>query len=244
MLVIRATQMQQFARATLDQFAEQRRVHALNYHPRLSQFIGDAAVRSAISVGISAAMGRGLRNRVEVSLYLELAFLLGSFFVEDPRFPWAAELLAPDSPEPPLFRVRRAMDGATDWLDESHGPENEHLVRGLLRIRALTPETVPEQADVAGLVAWLRGLMPQQAAACGAGAMTELAQTALYRAASYDMIAPRDAAMIALHMFMLGSGFDRDPLVPWAGPILAAGGRDRAGHLFAASLRYLDAVLN
>jgi hypothetical protein len=136
------------------------------------------------------------------------------------------------------------MDAATDWLDESHGPENEHLVRGLVRIRALTQETVPEQADAAGIVAWLCALMPQQAAACGADAMIALAETALSRTADYDMIAPGDAATIALHMFMLGSGFDRDPLVPWARPILAAGGRDRAGRLFAASLRYLDAVLN
>jgi hypothetical protein len=244
MLVIRATQMQHFARATLDQFAEQRRVHALTCHPRLGHFIGDAALRSAVSAGISAAMARGLRNRVEVALYLELAFLLGSFFVEDPRFPWAADLLAPDSPERPLFRIRRAFDAATHWLDESHGLENEHLVRGLLRIRALTSRPLAEQADAAGIVAWLDGLMPQQAAACGAGAMIALAQTALSRAGAYNMTAPGDAAMIALHMFMLGSGFDRDPLVPWAGPILSEGGPSRAGHLLAASLRYLDAVLN
>ena len=57
------------------------------------------------------------------------------------------------------------------------------------------------------------------------------------------MTAPGDAATIALHMFMLGSGFDRDPLMPWAKPILAAAGRDRAVLLFAASVRYLDAVL-
>jgi hypothetical protein len=57
------------------------------------------------------------------------------------------------------------------------------------------------------------------------------------------MTAPGDASTIALHMFLLGSGFDRDSLVPWAKPILAAEGRDRAGLLFAASRRYLDAVL-
>jgi len=235
--------MESLAGVVLGQFAEVRRRHAITYYPRLCGFIGDTAVRHAISAGISDAIGRGLRNRVEAGLYVDLAFLLGSGFAEDPRFSWAAELLGPDNPERPLFRVRRAMDAAMAWLDDSHGAENEHLVRGLLRIRAMTLDVVPANDDPAEVVAWLAGLMPQQAAASGAGSMTALAAAAATRAVDHGMAAPGDMAMIALHMFMLGGGFDRDPLVAWAGPILAEGGDDRAGRLFAASLRYLDVVV-
>jgi hypothetical protein len=243
MLVIRESQIQLLGRAVLGQFAEDRRRHAITHYPRLSGFIGDRAVREAIEDGISAAIGRGLRNRVEVGLYLDLVFLLGSGFAEDPRFPWAAELMAPENPDRPLFRVRRAMDAATTWLDESHGEENEHLVRGLLRIRALSPGAVPATEDPGEIVGWLAALMPQQAAACGEGALTLLAAVAATRAASHGLAARGDVAMIALHMFTLGHGFDSDPLIAWARPILSKTGPHRAKQLFAGSLRYLDAVL-
>jgi hypothetical protein len=244
MLIVRAAQMEHLARAVLGQFAEERRRHASTYYPRLCGFIGETAVRNAIAAGISAAIGRGLRNRVEVGLYLDLVFLLGSDFVVDPQFSWAAELLAPDNPERPLFRVRRTMDAAMAWLDDSHGTENEHLVRGLLRIRALTPDVVPANANTAEVVAWLAGLMPQKAAASGPDSMLALADVAAACAAGHGMAAAGDVAMTALHMFMLGSGFDHDPLVPWAEPILTEAGPDRASRLFAASLRYLDVVLH
>jgi hypothetical protein len=236
--------MEYFARTLLGQFAEERRQHAVTHYPRLCGFIGDTAVRNAIAAGISAATGCGLRTRIAVGLYLDLVFLLGSGFVADPQFSWAAELLAPDNPERPLFRIRRAVDAAMAWLDDSHGTENEYLVRGLLRIRALTQDTVPANAGTAAVVAWLAGLMPQKAAANGPDLMLALANAAASCAAGYGMAADGDAAMIALHMFMLGSGFDRDPLVPWAEPILADRGPDRASRLFAVSLRYLDVVLH
>ena len=244
MLVIQAPQLQQLARARLELFAQERRVHALRHHPQLSRFIGDAALQRAVAAGIAGARARGLHNRVEVALYLELALLLGSGFADDPRCPWAATLLAPGCPGSPLFRMRRTVEAATEWLDASHGPENAHLVRGLLRIRALTPDAFASAADAPGIVDWLTALLPQQAAACGTGAMHTLAEAALVRAARHGMTAPGDAATFALHQFMLGSAFDSDPLVPWAGPILAAGGSTRAADLFAASLRYLDAVLH
>jgi hypothetical protein len=140
--------------------------------------------------------------------------------------------------------MRRAIEAATDWVDASHGPDNTHLVRGLLRIRALTPAAFAQAVDAPGIVGWLTGLLPQQAAACGVDAMHALAEAALAGAARHGMTAPGDAATFALHQFMLGSGFASDPLVPWAGPILAGGGPTRATDLFAASCRYLDAVLH
>jgi hypothetical protein len=62
-------------------------------------------------------------------------------------------------------------------------------------------------------------------------------------AGKYRLAGPRDATLIALHMFLLGSGFDRDPQFPWVAESLMGAAPDRAVRLFRASLEFLNCVL-
>lgn len=54
---------------------------------------GETAVLSLTETGLAQATQRGLHAPLDRAVYVLLQFLLGSHFVEDPRYPWTGQLL-------------------------------------------------------------------------------------------------------------------------------------------------------
>jgi hypothetical protein len=230
MLVIRQAQMDAFARAAGARFERRMVEHLLKYFPRQCGHIGEEQTARAVRAAVTKAESRGYRTCREICLYLNLVFLLGASFEEDPQYGSFRQGLGP------------LYDDAMAYLDAAHGENNEHLVRALLRVRALDPGAVPAFAP-AQMHAFFTRIFPSKAARQGPAASLKVAEMAGAAAGRYRLAGPRDGTLIALHMFLLGSGFDRDPQFPWVAEALMGAAPDRAVRLFRASLDFLNCVL-
>ena len=224
MLVIRQAQMDAFARAAAAAFERRMVEHVFKFFPRQCGHIGEEQTARAVRAAMTKAQARGHRTCREICLYLNLVFLLGECFEEDPQYGFVM------------------YDDAMAYLDAVHGENNEHLVRALLRVRALDPGAVPAFAPAA-MHAFFARIFPTKAARQGEAVSLKLAEMARATAGKYRLAGPRDATLIALHMFLLGSGFDRDPQFPWVAEALMGAAPDRAERLFRASLDFLNCVL-
>jgi len=87
-------------------------------------------------------------------------------------------------------------------------------------------------------------LYPQKASAIGESAMKDLARVAIERSRARGAKTARSAVIQAIHMFFLGSDYDRDPCYPWAGATLANASNgpidQRYDRMHRLSLEYLD----
>ncbi len=96
------------------------------------------------------------------------------------------------------------------------------------------------------MIEHLRGLFPNHAEALSESGLREVIQLGIERAAGYGLTAERVVCHYIDLMFLLGSGFDKDLQVPWAGEILQASAIpdqfQKIDKLYGRAMEYLDQV--
>ena len=247
MLTIRDAQIELLGREPRARFEADLARHLRRYFPHECER-GDVA--GFVRIGIERAAAHGFNTRYETALYLNLMAMLGVEFDEDPQMPWAARGLDDLSIPSPCARLTRFYDCAVAYLESTCGQKNLYLVRAKLRIRRQRFDSLNRfrwNALPAVLTGLLEEIYPQKAAYAGESAMKDLALYAVSTALKRGVSTGRAAGIHALHLFMLGSGYERDPLYPWAAGILDAGGAGpvdtRFDRVLEASLTYMEGTL-
>ncbi|MCY2987100.1 MAG: hypothetical protein NTY19_04430 [Planctomycetota bacterium] len=252
MLVIRHAQMTVFGREAQARFEEGLVELFLRHYPReCRQAGGQAQIRQLVRQGVHAAAVRGYSTKRQVSVYVSLTFILGADFVHDPQLPWVADCLSEDAIADPTLRLDNLFKETLDYLGATAGEHAEWIVRAMLRIRAFDLATVPDsQGDqwIADVCEILKGFYPQKFEHQGAEATRVMIADGIVRAAEYGLQHPRGVFVFVTLMFMLGSGFDRDPLHPWASAVLQdaslADETDRALRMHAQALTHIEQSLS
>ena len=247
MLTIRDAQLDVLSRQPRVRFEADLARHVRRYFPHECER-GDVA--GFVRMGIQRAAAHGFDAQVDTALYLNLMAMLGAEFDEDPQIPWAARGLDDPSIPSPSARLNGVYDRAVAFLESACGRKNLYLVRAKLRIRRQEFDSLNKyrwNALPPVLAGFLEGIYPQKAARSGESAMKDLTLHAAETARNRGVATGRAAGIHALHMFMLGSGYERDPFYPWAAEILDAGGAGpvdaRFDHMLEASLAYLERTL-
>jgi hypothetical protein len=247
MLIIRDSQLQAFASAPRRRFEMLLSNHLRRSFPHECE-LGD--VTEFVGFGIGRAEYHGCETELDIALYLNLMMMLGCDFDQDPQIPWAEQQLddlsVPNLPQ----RLSRVYDSALEYLAEIGGAHNSHLVRAKLQIRKQSlGGIIPLSSDAlpGGLIAFLAAIYPQKARRQGDAAMEELVHLACESANAQGARSNRSAAIHAEHMFILGSGYHRDPMYSWLNGILyeaSAGPADsRFDELLRRFLGYVDVTL-
>lgn len=109
MLVIRDAQMQAFREAQVRRFENDAVQHLERVLPDRCREMGAGAVRESVQLAIRQTQVYGLDREYDVLRYLHCMCVLGFGFDQDPRYPWAKELLTK-----PGLRSERKMDLVTD----------------------------------------------------------------------------------------------------------------------------------
>ena len=242
MLTISSRHRQAFADASRQALARRLAERFSEFFPVQTTFSGIATLVAASAAAIARAEAFGCTTERDAARYLLLSWQLGHEFGTDPRHPWAAQWLMTSADTTAAHRLDQLLTLANAQLDLVHGPENGALVKSLLRVRRLQQQDFDAAGtDPQRCAAWLGELMPawQQQA----DVLMDIAAAAPVHARQLGITDPASVAIVALHAALLGHGFATDPLYPWAGAALAGSAPDRAEKLFAASLRYLDAIL-
>jgi hypothetical protein len=93
MLKIRDSQLRAFFLALGGPFTARAIAHVNKAFPERCRELGEEGVRASIDVCQERGWRYGLEDDDELMHYLEVMYTLGFDFDEDPRYPWAREIL-------------------------------------------------------------------------------------------------------------------------------------------------------
>jgi len=110
MFKLRQEQMAAFTQAVLQNFEDRMVVHLNQFFPEQCTMLGEPKVRETIRYGIQRAASHGIVVERDVCKYLDLMFAFGPDFDQDPRHPWAAEILNDPKTTDPETRLKRLCD--------------------------------------------------------------------------------------------------------------------------------------
>ncbi len=244
MLQIRQEQMDVFRKQPRLRFESEMATYLKRYFPFEA---ANADLERWVQTGLDRAALYGFVTRKESALYLALMAILGAGFQEDLQIPWAGKAISSPN-EPSLDRITRVYEKAIEYLDAAGGPKCCWFVRAKLRVRkqdmTLFDRGVHPNALAARIRELLVRLYPQKAAVVGETALKQLVKSAIERADARGTKSARPTLIDAVHLYFLGSSYEKDPCYPWTGATLAdpAGGatENRFDRMHLLSTDYLD----
>lgn len=250
MLKIREEQMEELAKVSLKKFEDRMVEHVKEFFPRHYEVMGEPTIRNVIQYGVDRAKTYDFISERNVCLYTNLMLLLGGNFDADSQLPWVAAVLTDESIAEPNARIDKLLEVATEYLDEVAGLGDKHLELALLNFGEIPVQDFSESAtgeadrNTADL---LEGVWPQKYAKLGEGIVTRLGQSAMESAGRYGITGDRGVAIYVAHMFLWGSGFDRDPQFPGAAAVLAdesiVNQSEKVDRLYKESMAFLETWL-
>jgi hypothetical protein len=243
MLQIRQTQLVALGQHVRAGFEEKLCACFMQAYPReCRQAGGPDGMLEWVRSGVGAALAAGYTSQRACGRWLLLMMMLGAHFSADPQLPWLKNHLHPANGLSPDERIDDAFDEALYYLGATAGKDAERVLRAMLRIRDCDFAAVPPlqgQDAVDDACARLQRLYPEKYAFQGAELTGAAVASHLARARALGLAGAGGGFLFVLLSFMLGSGFDRDRLHPWAAEILdpavALSSDQRAARLEAAA---------
>ena len=224
--------------------------HFMQYYPRECRDAGgEPGVLKLVRLGIVSATQHGYVTLKEAGFYVGLMVMLGVDFEVDPQIPWAAQKLDDVGVPDRERRILNVHEEALDFLGRTAGENSENIVKAMIRLKSVDLKEFPQPSAASwgnDVFALLSRWYPQKVEAQGEGPTKALIRTTSAAAAKYRITSAPGLGLYATLMFMLGSGFDRDPLYPWAARALTNPGipneaarvttlhRDALGHVQAS----------
>lgn len=247
MLTIRREQLALFQNAATPHFATSLLADLQIRYPLRLGALDGAAGHAVIDRGVRGAAEHGLTQRTTARLFIELMVLLGHGFADDPLLPWVAAAFANAPEDDELARARALHSAAVDYLDRVYGADGAHFNMALQQLLAepVRLSTGSREQFQNAAMARLEQLWPQRFAALDETEMQQALRHNIARAVRYGIRKETGVFIYLTCCFVLGSSFDQDPLLPWAGAILTQqdSEAERAIRLHAAAQPALQAWL-
>jgi hypothetical protein len=223
MLKIRKDQYEELGKVSLKRFEDSMVEHIKEFFPKYYEIHKEPLIRKIIQYGVDRAESYGFETQRDTPFFIDLMFLLGSHFDEDTQYPWAPKILTNESIADPISRADKLYDTAMEYIDQSAGIENEYLGRALLKAREISIEDFAQSptANVGDVTATqLQKIWRKKCQQMGETNLRKLIRDGIDSAKGYNITTERGIVLYTSLMFLLGSGFDKDPQFPWAVKIL------------------------
>ena len=254
MLVIHKEQMVVFEENAVQAFEDRTYAHLLEYFPRHCELLGEKQMRRVIRHGWEKAKSYNLLAECCVRSYIDLMCVLGGEFDTDPLLPWAAGILRAETIEGDVVRgdqlYTRAWEYighiALDYRDAAGNPTTTRFVNELRWIRQASDSSLTSatwSAFAESLQARLVAAFPAKCAYVGAENVARTIKHGTAQAERYEITSERGVTLVTALRFVLGAGFDTDPLLPWAASCLndatLPSQHKRTDRLFAEGVSFL-----
>jgi hypothetical protein len=223
MLRIRKEQHEELGKVPLKRFEDSMVEHVKEFFPKYYEIHKEPLIRKVILYAVDRAESYRLITERDVCLYVNLVLLLGSNFDTDPQLPWAAAILNDETITDSDTRIERLHDKAMEYLDLAAGTENEYLGRALLKVREISIGDFAQMrtANVGDIAAaQLQKIWRRKCQQIGETTLHKFIGDAKESAKGYNIADGRGVVLYTTLMFLLGSGFDKDPQFPWAENVL------------------------
>lgn len=245
MLQIRTEQIEAFESAEAAYFAPRMVRHLKEAFPKHCSFLGEDGVHQVVRYGIEQGRAYGFTRQSAVNLFIDLTLLLGRFFDADVQVPWALEILLDKSFGDELTKAQRLHAAAIEYLNTVSGPDNEYIDAAQRRL--LHEPIYIRTGSVGGFtdeaLIRLERIWPEKYGQVGEKNLRFLIQKGIPIARTYNIKSEPGVLMYVGMMYMLGSGFDRDPLFSWAHRALNDGEEEdqaaRVERLHLEAINYL-----
>lgn len=222
MLIIRDEQIKIFKKTALRNFENNMIEHLHEFAPDHSKSLGKKGVRKIIQLGIRQAKKYGFTNRGPVKFYIELMFMLGSFFDIDCQIQWANRILTDPDIMDQAERADALFDKTMDYVEKVAGPQREYAIASLTHAREQHFQDLCRiQGDLEPfMITRLKANFPEKCQYIGDKALKNLIRHGREQAEEYAVSGNTGTIIFTSFMFMSGQGFAKDPLFPWAGETL------------------------
>jgi hypothetical protein len=228
MLTIRPDQVDLFRREAQTRLESQLVAHFQALYPReCREAGGPPAVLKLVRLGIAKASEHGYVTQQQAGFTIGLMILLGVDFDVDPQIPWAGKEFDDSGIADPNRRIQGLYHHAVEYLSRTAGEKLQNLVKAMIRLKAADLKEFPLPSSPtweADLRALLGRWYPEKSGDQGEGPTTALIRSSAEAAKRYGLTGNAGRGLVATLMFMLGSGFDHDPLYPWAARTLTIPG--------------------
>ncbi|MCC6537910.1 MAG: hypothetical protein IT162_10195 [Bryobacterales bacterium] len=224
MLTIRDEQLGQLSSDATSRFERQLAAHARAFAPKHAEVLGEAGVLAAARLAMERGGAYGFTGQGPLQLYLELMFLLGSFFDTDVQYPWAGRILAPSTPGGQMDKADRLHAAAAEYWDAVAGPGNQFAQQALRTLNqsgtAVARGLQPGPAYVPAAAQALAGLYPQKAQYLGMPVLESAVEASVRECEARSVRSVPAWWVITVLHGTLGHGISQDPLYPWVGKAL------------------------
>lgn len=219
---IRTTQIEAFESAEAAYFAPRMVQYLKEAFPKHCSFLGEDGIHEVIRYGIEQGRAYGFTQQSAVNLFIDLTLLLGRFFDTDVQMPWASEILIDQSFEDELTKAQRLHAAAIEYLNTVSGPANEYIDEAQRRLfhESIYISTASSEEFTNEALIRLERIWPEKYHQIGEKNLRSLIQKGISAARTYNIESEPGTLMYIGMMYMLGSGFDRDPLFSWAHQVL------------------------
>jgi len=236
--------MQEFERADAPYFEERTVKRLKNAFPKHAAILGDEGLHAVVKCAVGQAAQYGMRQQGGAGLFADLLILLGRSFDQDPQLPWASQVLKDTGIASEQARAQRLHAAAMTYLDRVCGPDGKFIQAAIQRLREepLQAPALLTEYETFALVR-LRAVWPQKFEYLTEAGTRHLIEHAGKVAGGYGIDNLSGRLLILGLMYILGGGFDQDPMVPWAGNILRGAGQfdstaARLAALYRKALEY------
>ncbi|MDH5257220.1 MAG: hypothetical protein OEX07_04410 [Gammaproteobacteria bacterium] len=221
MLVVRDAQIDVFSRLPRVRFEDQLITHFTKFYPVEAAELGVDQLKVFTQLAIERAKKYGITSQRDVSYFASIMFSLGSYFDEDPQFIWTGDLL--NNKTSRAESIDLLFEKTIEYLEDSTGPDSIYLVKAMIRIRGYDMESLCELEgrnieEVAREC--LINIYPEKCQLMGDELLNRLIKHGVDKAEERQLYRIKSRIAYITLMFMLGAGFDKDPLYPWANEVI------------------------
>jgi len=241
-------------RALMRDFENRMIEHLKEFAPKHTGLLPEEDLRKIIHLSWEKAKRYDLVSERSVRIYVQLVLMLGYDFDSDPQFPWAGELLSDSSIDNEVERADRLHDKAWEYFEHSapdfgntEGDFNSsrfvELIRQVRQERndILQPSALPEFQN--RMTTQLRKTFPKKCEYIGESGLGQTIQHSIESAKKHGISTERGNVLFIGLAFILGSGFDTDPRLPWVSVSLndskSFDQNERVNRLLAETVNFL-----
>jgi hypothetical protein len=222
MFIIQNKQTDVFRTLALKKFEDEMVEHVKEFFPNHFIIMQDMDTRYTIRYAYFQAKKYGFNTHRNVCLYLNTMLILGSNFDNDPQYPWAQSILHDKSINSPMFRIDKITDKAEEMFDQIAGPEQIYLDQAYRNMCDNNHELFQKMCNgsLRDSPHYLRMIFAEKYEVVGTSDLKYMIRYGISNAVNYNITSDLNMWVYVVFMFLLGSGYDKDPQFPWAGKIL------------------------
>ena len=243
MLVIRDQQWKVFRTLPSRVFEDRLVAHFFEHYAYECEGVGEPAVRTWVRLGQARARLHGHESEREIAMYLGLMMILGCDFDRDAQYPWAAQRLNEQDDDDSWTRIQSLHAATMSFLDDTVGEDGRFIAKALVRMQSCDLEALCSNAEAnpdvdraTYLAEVLRLLDRHKCDALGEDVTSAVIQAGMQRAVSHGIDDLVGVSVFVICSFMLGCGFDVDPMQSWAGEALLTRGPEDSGRVKSTRL--------